>query len=175
MKSLKSIPALGAFFVAAALALAGCGGGIPGNSVAVVAGNPITTQAFNHWMYVAAKGQASQSPGQPVIVPNDPPNFDKCVTQVRADIPSLKKTATKTIKAECGQLFTSLSSQVMDFLIKAYWYQADAHKLGIKVTNAQINQALVAAKKSQFQTDAQYQTFLKSSGQTAQDILFRVR
>ena len=48
-----------------------------------MAGNPITTQALNHWMYVAAKGQAPQSPGQPVIVPNDPPNFTKCVAQVR--------------------------------------------------------------------------------------------
>ncbi len=68
---------------------------MPGNSVANVAGNPITTQAFNHWMYVAAKGQAAQSPGQPVIVPNDPPNFTKCVTQVRAQIPALKKTSDK--------------------------------------------------------------------------------
>lgn len=175
MRSKKTIPALGAFFVAIAIAVAGCGGGIPGNSVAVVAGNPISTQAFNHWMYVAAKGQAASSPGQPVIVPNDPPNFTKCVTQVRAEIPSLKKTAAKTLKADCNQLFTSLSSQVMDFLIKAYWYQADAHRLGVNVSDAQVNQALATAKKSQFSTPAQYQTFLKSSGQTAQDILFRVR
>jgi foldase protein PrsA len=175
MKSLRSIPALGAFFVAGALAVAGCGSSVPSNSVADVAGNPISLQAFNHWMYVAAKGQAEESPGQPVIVPNDPPNFTKCITQVKAEIPSLKKTADKTLKADCGQLFTSLSGQVMDFLIKAYWYQADAHKLGIKITNAQVNKALVAAKKQQFSTSAQYQTFLKTSGQTTADILFRVR
>jgi len=175
MKSLRSIPALCAFFVAGALCVAGCGSTVPSNSVAVVAGNPISLQAFNHWMFVAAKGQAAQSPGQPVIVPNDPPNFTKCVAQVKADIPSLKKTADKTLKADCGQLFTSLSGQVMDFLIKAYWYQADAHKLGIKLTNAQVNAALATAKKGQFSTNAQYQAFLKSSGQTAQDILFRIR
>ena len=63
----------------------------------------------------------------------------------------------------------------MDFLIKAYWYQADAHKMGINLTDAQVQKALAAAKKSQFSTDAQFQTFLKTSGQTAQDILFRVR
>jgi foldase protein PrsA len=175
MKSLRSIPALGAFFVASALCVAGCGSSIPGNSVAVVAGNPISAQAFNHWMYVAAKGQAAQSPGQPVIVPNDPPNFTKCVAQVKADIPSLKKTPDKTLKADCGQLFTSLSGQVMDFLIKGYWYQADAHRLGINITTAQINKALATAKKQQFSTAAQYQTFLKTTGETAQDILFRLR
>jgi foldase protein PrsA len=175
MKSSRSILALGAFFVVIAVAVAGCGSGIPGDSVAVVAGNPISTKAFNHWMYVAAKGQAAESPGEPVIVPNDPPNFTKCITQVKAEIPTLKKTADKTLKADCAQLFTSLSSQVMDFLIKAYWYQADAHKLGIKVTNAQVQSALASAKKTQFSTAAQYQAFLKTSGQTPQDILYRVR
>jgi len=101
-------------------------------------------------MFVAAKEQAAQSPGQPVIVPNDPPNFTKCVTQVKAEIPTLAKTSTKTLTADCKTLFTSLSSQVMDFLIKAYWYQADAHKMGINVTDAQVQKALAAAKKGQF-------------------------
>ena len=79
MKVRRSLLALGAFFVLAA-AVAGCGGsGVSGDSVADVAGNPITTQAFNHWMYVAAKSQAAQSPGAPVIVPNDPPDFNNCI------------------------------------------------------------------------------------------------
>jgi foldase protein PrsA len=110
-----------------------------------------------------------------VIVPNDPPNFTKCIAQVRAQIPSLKKISDKQLKTDCNQLFTSLSSQVMDFLIKAYWYQADAHKLGIKETTADVNAALAKAKKGQFSTAAQFNTFLKSSGQTLDDVLFRVR
>jgi foldase protein PrsA len=175
MKRLRSIPALGAFFVAGAVAISGCGSAIPGNSVAVMAGNPITTQAFNHWMYVAAKQEAAQAPGQPVIVPNDPPNFARCVAEVRAQIPALKKTPDKTIKADCKQLFTSLSGQVMDFLIKAYWFQADAHKAGVKITDAQVQKALDTAKKGQFSTAAQFQTFLTSSGQTLADVTYRVK
>lgn len=176
MKSVRSIPALGAFFVILAMAIAGCGssGGIPGDSVAVVAGNPITTKAFKHWIFVAAQSQAAQSPGQPVIIP-DPPDYTKCMADARRAIPTLKKTPTKTLKADCAQLFTSLSSQVMDFLIKSYWYQADAHKMGIKMTDAQVQAALNKAKKGQFSTDAQFQQFLKSSGQTLQDITYRVR
>ncbi len=180
MKTPRFILALGAFFVAGALIVSGCGsssgsGSVPDNSVATVAGNRISTPAFNHWMYVAAKGQAAQSPGSPVIVPNDPPDFTKCIAQARAEIPQLKKTPDKTLKADCQTLFTSLSGQVMDFLIKAYWYQALAHKLGIKVTDAQVQQALATAKKSGFPTDAQFEAFLKSSGQTLQDITYRVR
>jgi foldase protein PrsA len=177
MKSLRSILALSAFFVVLAAAIAGCGSssaGIPGDSVASVAGNPITTRAFKHWMFVAAQGQAAQSPGSPVIVP-DPPNYTQCMADARRQIPQLKKTPAKTLKADCSQLFTTLSGQVMDFLIKAYWYQADAHKLGINITSAQVQKALATAKKSQFSTAAQFQSFLKTSGQTLNDILFRVR
>jgi foldase protein PrsA len=170
----KSITALGAFFVLA-LGLSACGGGIPGNSVAVMAGNPITMATFQHWMYVAAKGQASQSPGSPIIVPSDPPTFANCIAQVRKQIPSLAKTPDKTIKSDCNQLFTSLSSQVMDFLIKAYWYQAEAHKLKLTVTNAQVQKAFQAAEKQEFPTSAQFQSFLKQTGQTLADIMYRVR
>jgi foldase protein PrsA len=174
MKRLRYILALGAFFVLT-VALSACGSSLTGNSVAVVAGNPVGTQAFNHWMYVAAKGQSASSPGQPVIVPNDPPNFASCIAQARKKIPTLAKTPAKTLKADCMNLFSSLSSQVMDFLIKAYWYQADAHKLGINVTDAQVQKAFASAKKQQFSTAAQFDAFLKSTGQTMQDIVFRVR
>jgi foldase protein PrsA len=174
MKATRYITALGAFFVLA-LGVAACGGGLGSSNVADVAGNPITTRAFNHWMFVAAKSQASQNPGQPVVVPNDPPKFSQCVANVRKQIPQLAKTATKQLQSDCSTLFKQLSSQVMDFLIKAYWYQAQAARQHIKVSDAQITKAFDAAKRQQFQTNAQYQAFLSQTGQTQQDILFRFR
>jgi foldase protein PrsA len=173
-KYLRGISALGAFFVVA-VALSACGSGVPGNSVADVAGNPISTQAFNHWMFVAAKSQAAQSPGAPVIVPNDPPNFNNCVAQVRKQVPSLAKTTAKQLRSDCKQLFTQYSSQVMDFLIKGYWYQAEAARLHITVSNAQVQQAFTTAKNQQFPNPAQFNTFLSQTGQTINDILFRFR
>ncbi len=174
MRSPKYILALGAFFVLAA-GVAACGSGVPGNAVVSVAGNPITVQAHNHWMYVAAKGNAAQSPGAPVIVPNDPPGFTGCVKQVRKQIPSLSKTPDKTIKSDCGRLFNSLNGTVMDFLIKAYWYQEEAARLHITVTPAQIQAAFLKARNQQFKTQASFNAFLTQTGQTKQDILFRVR
>lgn len=174
MKKIRKVTALGAFFVLA-VTVAACGSAVPGDSVATVAGNPISTKAFNHWMYVAAKSQAAQSPGQPVIVPNDPPNFNQCIANVRKQIPQLAKTSAKQLKADCNQLFTSLSSQVLDFLIKTYWYQADAHKQNITVSDAQVQKALNTAKSAQFPTQAQFQAFLTQTGQTLDDIRFRFR
>jgi foldase protein PrsA len=173
-KSIRCVTALGAFFVLAAV-VAGCGSAIPSNSVASVAGNPISTQAFDHWMFVAAKSQAAQSPGSPVIVPNDPPNFAHCIAEARADVPSLSSTPAKTLRGECKQLFTSLSGTVMDFLIKGYWYQAEAAKENIHVTDKQVQAALTTAKTQQFKTPAEFNSFLSETGQTLADITFRFR
>jgi foldase protein PrsA len=174
MKRIRLISALGAFFALAA-GLSACGSGVAGNSVADMAGNSITTAAFNHWMLVAAKANASQTPGQPVIVPTDPPDFQKCIAQVRKQIPSLAKTTDAQLKAGCGRIFSSLGSGVMDFLIKSYWYQAEAARLNIKVTDAEVQKAFQTVKKQRFPNEAVFQTFLTQSGQTLQDILFQVR
>jgi foldase protein PrsA len=168
----KRIPALCAFFVLAAC-LSACGSGVPGDSVAVVAGNPITKTAFDHWVFIAAKGQASQSPGSPVIIP-DPPDYKNCIATAKT-LPQLAKTPDKTLKTDCAQVFTQLRDQVMDFLIRSYWYQAEAASLNIKVTDGQVQTAFQSAKKQQFPADTQFQTFLSQSGQTLQDILYRVR
>jgi parvulin-like peptidyl-prolyl isomerase len=164
--------ALGAFFVLA-LGVSACGSGVPGDSVAVVAGNPITKQAFQHWLFIAAKGQASQSPGSPVIVP-DPPDFKKCIATAKT-LPTLAKLPEKTLKSDCQQVFTQLRDQVLGFLIRSYWYQALAHQQGVKVTDAQVLKAFNAAKNQQFPTATQYQTFLTQSGQTQADITYRFR
>ena len=172
-KSYRLILALGAFF-AVAVTLAACGSAVPGNSVAVVAGNPITSDAFNHWMYVVAKG-GSQGSAAPVIVPNDPPGFSKCIADARKAIPQLAKESATQLRTQCNALFTQLSGQVLDFLIKSYWYQADAARLHIKVTDAQVQKQFNQEKQQAYPTEAGFQSFLAQSGLTQDDILYRVR
>ncbi|MCL2418695.1 MAG: peptidyl-prolyl cis-trans isomerase [Conexibacteraceae bacterium] len=181
MRISRKLAALAAFFVIA-VAVAACGGSsstIPSGSVATVAGNPITLSAFNHWMYVAAKDQAAQAAQQgqvePVIVANDPPEFKSCISQIRHDVPTLAKTPDATLRKDCNQVFTQFKGEVMAFLIEGYWYQGEAHRLGIKYTDEQLQKDFDKAKKAQFPTEAAFQTYLKSSGETKEDILFQVR
>jgi foldase protein PrsA len=167
--------ALGAFF-SVAVVIAGCGSRVPSGSVVDVAGNRITKRAFDHWMFIAAKGQTQSNPGAPLVVPNDPPDFNGCVSQVRKQVPNLAKVPDKQLKATCKQLFTSLSTQVLDFLIRAYWYQADAAKHHITVSTAAVHKAFDRDKTAQFgSSPSGFQSFLKQSGQTTQDVLYRVR
>ncbi len=134
---------------------------------------PVTRVEFEHWLRIAVMGNAS--PGSPVIVPNDPPRFSGCIAQVRARIPSLAHSSTATIRRDCRELFASLVGQVLDYLIKADWYQEDAEINHIVITDAQVAQTFAADKRQLFPTASSYRTFLRLTGQTTQDLLFRVR
>ncbi len=144
-------------------------------AVATVAGHPISLQAYRHWMYIAAKRTATEQKGSPVIVPSDPPEFTSCIQQARTQLPNLRAAKATKIRKDCADLFTALNRETMAFLIESYWYQADAAKLGIKLTSAQLNAAYAKATKAQFKKRKTYLAFLSRSGQTDTDIRYRVR
>lgn len=176
MRISRKLAAVAAFFVIGA-AVAGCGSSIPGNSVASVAGNPISLSAFNHWMYVAAKEQSAQyaqeGVSEPPIVSSNPTNFKSCVKEIRAGIPQLRSSPEATLASDCKQVYTQDSTEVMNFLLQGYWFQAEAHRVGINAAplTAKFNKAI----KKQFPTTAELASYLKSSGQTRQDMLFQYR
>ena len=152
------------------------GSTVPPHDVVVVAGMLITRVTFDHWLRVAARGSASQFRGAAVlIVPTDPPTFAGCIAQVRARIPNLARVSTAQIRRDCRQLFTTLTRQVLDFLIKADWYQEVAATDHIVITKSQVAHRLATDKRTQFPTPAAYQRFLRRTGQTTRDIVFRVR
>ncbi len=130
-------------------------------------------------MYIAAKDQASQAAqegeNEPVIVANDPPKFKSCIKQIREQIPTYASYPASELQTDCQEVFNQYAAEVMSFLIEGYWYQAQAYKEGIKYTQADLMKDFAKAKKSEFPTDAEFQAYLKSSGETQQDVLFQIR
>jgi foldase protein PrsA len=172
MKRQLKVLALGAFFVPAAI-VAGCGGGVPGNAVAEVDGTAIEKDTYEHWLNVAAK---SAGPDSKVPVP---PDFKDCIAQ-------LKKTAAKPAegqpkqtdadyKKQCQQQYDQLQEQVLGLLISFEWIEREAEDQGIKVTDAEVKKSFEEQKKQSFPKTADYEKFLKDSGQTNEDVMQRVR
>jgi hypothetical protein len=157
------------------LGIAACGGSsTPANVVASVAGNPISLQAYNHWLYIAAL-EESAGTGKPVIVPQTPPEFTSCVAQIRRDVPSLSTTPDSTLKTQCSQVFKESNTEVMEFLIEAYWYQADAYRMGINYTTADLNHDFQKTMMTEFPTTSELKAYLMASGETKADLLFQIR
>jgi len=160
--------------VACAALIAGCGSDVPSNGVAKVGDTVITKDQFNHWLNAAAHGSAA--PGSTVTIP-DPPSFTKCVANLgKQPVPKGAKKPTKAqLKTECKQQYDALKQQVMQFLVSAEWIQQEAKKQNVKVSDKEVQKQFQDQKKQSFQKDADYQKFLKNSGMTEADLLFRVK
>jgi foldase protein PrsA len=159
---------------AAAALISGCGGDVPPNGVAKIGDTVITKAQFTHWLDAAAHGSAA--PGGTVVVP-DPPDFKKCVAnQLKQPVPKgSKKPTAVQLKTQCRQQYDALKQQVMQFLISAEWIQQEAKKQKVKVSEKEVQKQFGDQKKQSFPKDADYQKFLKTSGMTEADLLFRVR
>jgi foldase protein PrsA len=168
------VVALGAILVPAAI-LAGCGeSGLPGNAVAEVDGTPIEKADFEHWLTIAAKGS-----GQPNAAVPKPPEFTECIAQAKkaAAKPAegQPKQTDADYKKQCQQQYQQLREQVLGLLISYEWIEREADAQGIKVTDAEVKKSFEDQKEQSFPKDADYQKFLKQSGQTNEDVLKRVR
>ncbi len=164
--------ALCAFFVPATL-VAGCGG-VPGNAVAEVDGTAIEKNDFEHWLTVASK-----SGGQAGAAAPKPPDYAECVNQKRKTTPKPAKGQPKVtdaqLKTQCKQEYEALRDQVLQLLISFEWIEGEAKEMDIKVTEEEIKKSFDKQRKEAFPKDADFEKFLKDSGQTEADILKRVR
>jgi foldase protein PrsA len=153
--------------------MAGCGG-IPGNAVAEVDGNAIEKKTFDHWLTVAAK-----SGGQPNVKIPEPPEFTECVSGKRKTLPKpaegQPKVTDKQLKDQCSQEYKALKDQVMQLLVSFQWIQGEADELGIKVSDADVKKSFDTQKKQSFPKEADFDKFLKDSGQKLDDIMLRVK
>jgi foldase protein PrsA len=158
-----------------AAVVAGCGNDVPPNAVATVGDSVITQDEFDKWMNTASVSQTSPQGGQAVAP--DPPDFKKCVAaKKKQPVPKgQKQPSDSALKKQCEQQFDQLKTTVMQFLIQSEWVLQEADAQGIKVTDKEINRTLEDQKKQAFPDEKAYQQFLKQSGMSEADILFRVK
>lgn len=175
-RSARSISALGAVFFAA-VGIAACGGGVPGDAVVQVNGTPVTKSTFEHWVKVAAASGAASTGGK-VVVP-DPPTYSKCIANLRATQPKPAKGATPPsnaqLKTQCEQQYTTYKTSALNFLIQAGWIIGQAEEMKISASTQEVEKTFNKLKKQQFPKQAEYEKFLKSTGFTTSDLLLRVK
>ena len=165
--------ALGAFFVPAML-VAGCGG-VPGNAVAEVDGTAIEKNDFEHWLTVAAKsgGQATRSGAQAARL--------RGLRQAEAEdhaearqgpAEGHRRPAQDPVQ---GRSTTRCATRSLQLLISFEWIEGEADLQKIKVSDSEVKKSFEKQKKEAFPKAADFEKFLKDSGQSEEDILQRVR
>jgi foldase protein PrsA len=184
LRSRKPRIGLAALLAAAlsALALTACGGdSVPGNAVAKVDDETITKETFDHWMRIAAISAQGPATGDepPAVKIPVPPDFEECVAEKSKTAPKPPKGQPKPTadqyEAQCKQEYEGLRDQVMQLLIQEKWVRGEAEQQDVKVTEEEVKKAFEEQKKQSFPKKGDYEKFLKTSGFTEEDILFRVR
>src|SRR3954452_11891975 len=163
------------------LALAGVGvtfaacGGVPGNAVATVDGEAINKSDFSHWLTIAAKSSGTTG----AVVPDPENDYKNCVAAKRKATPAPAKGQPKTtdaqLKTQCKTEYDQYRSQVLQLLTSFKWIQGEAEAQNVRVTDAEVKKSFDEQKKQSFPKDADYQKFLKTSGQSQEDIMQRVK
>jgi len=173
-RAFRIVPALGAVLFAL-VGLSACGG-IPGNAVVSVDGKSITKDTFNHWMSVAAASSAT-APGTKPAIPV-PPKYTACIATAKAAAKPAKGQAPPTeaaLKSQCAQQYKSLQQEVLGFLISSNWVIGEAKSLGVKISDKEVKKQFEKIKSQQFPKAAEFEKFLKTSGQSVSDLLLRVK
>jgi foldase protein PrsA len=171
--SIKSLLSA-ALLTLGAAAVVACGGSdsVPSGSVAKVGDEEITQDEFDKWLNTAVSGQAQ---GGQVVAP-DPPEFTKCVAAKKKAIPQgQKEQSDAALKKQCKQEYDTLKREVMLFLIQAEWVAQEAEEQGVEVSDAAVEKSFEDQKKQAFPTEKAYKEFVKTSGMTEEDILYRVK
>lgn len=170
----RVIAALGAVFFAS-IGLVACGG-VPSDSIATVEGNSVKNTTFDHWLQVAATTNAGQTGAAPVVPL--PPSYSACIAHTEAIV--AKNTTTKhltheQIKKQCETQYETYKNEVVNYLISSEWVLGEAKNLDVKVTDAEVHKEFEKVRDTQFPSAAEFEKFLKSSGQTVSDLLLRVK
>jgi foldase protein PrsA len=155
-------------------AISACGNDVPSGAVAKVGDTTVTQEEFDKWMKTAVTGQAQ---GGPAAVVPDPPDYTKCVA-AKKKVPAAEgqqRQSDSQLKKQCKQEYDTLKREVMQFLIQAEWVQQEAEQQDVSVSDKAVQKSFDDQKKQAFPNDKAFNEFLKTSGMTEEDILFRVK
>ena len=143
----------------------------PDDRVAQVGSVAISRVDFDHWFAAASRSQYER----PVEMVG--PGYEQC-TAVKRKLRATRgwrKLDERELRARCARDHHELRRQVMQFLVQSQWVEQEAAAAGVVVTEQRVRQIFKRQKRAAFPNERGYQRFLRKSGATEADILYRIR
>jgi hypothetical protein len=175
----RYISTLGAIVVAVA-GLTACGGGKSDVVVARVSGvGAISKATLDHWIPIEAVVIYREHPAKPVpkgLIP-DPPDYPDCIAYLKVTPQKVVETGPKPsipqLKLKCIQRYRELKELTLNTLIGWDWTLGAGIELGLTVSDAEARQWLKDENKKFYPKDGEFAKYLRLTGQTVSDLLFR--
>jgi hypothetical protein len=146
----------------------------PEGIVARVGPVSITQATFDRWFTADISSEQPALRAIPV-----PPDFTACIDHIRQTIKDSGRNVPIPSRAEakssCANQYQESKSRVLDGLITGEWLVGAAEELGLKLSEPIVELTRMEANHKLFSSEAAYRAFLRESGQTKGDLLFRTR
>ncbi len=122
-----------------------------------------------------ARNAVMSSQQQPLVL--DGPAYVKCMAAQSQQLKAAQQPvpAADALRKQCAEVDAQVSEQALSGLIQAAWLRAEAEKLGISVTDAEVKKAFAEQKQQAFPKAADYDKYLKTSGLTEAELLDQVK
>jgi hypothetical protein len=163
------------------LALTSCGGS---DSLVHFDGAPhasISKATLNHWMQSMVGGDFRRSIATegPQGLASEPANYPSCVAAAKLVAPRSFYNQLRFSRAQltekCHQLYRSIKTQALSFLISAQWTIAEAAEQHITATDADVRHAVALARKQAYPTERDLHKYLTDRHWSLADLLYQVK
>ena len=143
---------------------------LPPDVVARVGEEPIGKREFRDWLRKTARGQDRRG-GVP-----KPPRFERCIAAERRRLAtSRRRPSRRVLRLRCRRRYKQLRDEVMQFLVQGAWTRQEAKARAIVVPSREVRRQFKRQKRQAFEKERAYRRFLRRSGMTQADILYRVK
>ena len=140
------------------------------DAVARVGGEAIRASEFDKWLRISLTA-ASHDMG-----PLDPPAFARCVSAERRKASKRGGDPSRqALVGRCKRRYGGLRDTVMEFLVQSAWVRQEARLQGIAVRPERVRRVFERQRRQAFPQRGEYRRFLKRSGTTEADIVYRVQ
>jgi hypothetical protein len=140
----------------------------PDERVAQVGSVAISRADFDHWFAAASRGRPMELVA---------PGYERCTAAKRKlrAAKGWRKLAERELRARCARDHREVRRQVMQFLVQSQWVEQEAATRGVAVSERRVAQIFKRQKRAAFSNERGYQRFLRESGASETDILYRIR
>lgn len=104
----------------------------------------------------------------------DRPPFVRCIAAEQRRRPEESKPSRRRLRQYCRRRFEQAKRQTMQFVLQAAWIRQEAASRGVGVTRRQVRRTFIRQRRAAFPRKGAFQRFLRKSGSTKADIMYRV-
>jgi foldase protein PrsA len=142
---------------------------LPAEAVAQVGEETLSKRDFDRWLRIAARADG----GRRAVL--DPPRFERCAAAERRRLArNGRRLSRRALRRRCTRRYETSRAEVMQFLLQGMWVRQEAAAVGIAVAPERVRRSFERQKRDAFRSERAYRRFLRRSGMSEADVLFRV-